>query len=553
MLFSIIMTKMGVASLGSVLLLLLCCWLCVHRLRAKSESQESIRHNVVLVEPSSYILRVVDQLQYLLKGPEIVQKAHIKNSPYAVRTPEGYQVQFSSREHIKQLVQAPDTYLSLHALAKDMFQPKYTMNGLEYDDCMSANGTVHQRALQAELRSHLPALTQPLHDCIVQALAAEITAHKPQSGEWRAVPIFPMAKRLITAANALVFFGPEVSSDQVFLDAALEYPEHLMETAEALRLLPAWVAPFAAPYLMRRHRALKILLDRLTPVVEARIRKTSTTTTTTTAPEHADCIQFFVNAAARKNQQHEWPAQRIIQVLLGVWFASVHQPAMCLFYALDDLCLHPEFTSALRDEVVHAAMPQPTTITTTTTTTQQSEINPNHLPLLTSFLKESARLHPTDSISLRRKVLQPFTLADGTTLAKNDVACIPLQPILRDPDLYADPHTFNPYRFIIPQDPEKVNEGTRNPTTRTTSSDFTDADVTFPIWGLGKRACPGRYYASLLLKLVLAQILLRYEVKMVETAKDERRYFYWRSAIVPKAGAGLLFRERGVRALAGVC
>ncbi|RAH66074.1 putative cytochrome P450 [Aspergillus aculeatinus CBS 121060] len=509
---------MGVASLGSVLLLLLCCWLCVRRLRAKSKSQESVL-------------------------------------PYAVRTPEGYQVQFSSREHIKQLVQAPDTYLSLHALAKDMFQPKYTMNGLEYDDCMSANGTVHQRALQAELRSHLPALTQPLHNCIAQALTAEITAHKPQSGEWRAVPIFPMAKRLITAANALVFFGPEVSSDQVFLDAALEYPEHLMETAEALRLLPAWVAPFAAPYLMRRHRALKILLDRLTPVVEARIRKTSSSTTsTTTAPEHADCIQFFVNAAARKNQQHEWPAQRIIQVLLGVWFASVHQPAMCLFYALDDLCLHPEFTSALRDEVVRAAMPQPTTITTTTTTTpQQPEINPNHLPLLTSFLKESARLHPTDSISLRRKVLQPFTLADGTTLAKNDVACIPLQPILRDPDLYADPHTFNPYRFIIPQDPAKANEDTRNPTTRTTSSDFTDADVTFPIWGLGKRACPGRYYASVLLKLVLAQILLRYEVKMVETAKDERRYFYWRSAIVPKAGAGLLFRERGVRALAGFC
>ncbi|PYI31588.1 cytochrome P450 [Aspergillus indologenus CBS 114.80] len=508
MLFSIIFPTMGVASLGSVLLLLLCCWLCVRRLRAKS--QESVLH---------------------------IDRA------YAVRTPEGYQVQFSSREHIKQLVQAPDTYLSLHALAKDMFQPKYTMNGLEYDDCMSANGTVHQRALQAELRSHLPALTQPLHNCIAQALTAEITAHKPQSGQWRAVPIFPMAKRLITAANALVFFGPEVSSDQVFLDAALEYPEHLMETAEALRLLPAWAAPFAAPYLMRRHRALKILLDRLTPVVEARIRN-STTTTATTAPDHADCIQFFVNAAARKNQQHEWPAQRIIQVLLGVWFASVHQPAMCLFYALDDLCLHPEFTSALRDEVRAA-----------TTTTKQPEINPTHLPLLTSFLKESARLHPTDSISLRRKVLQPFTLNDGTTLAKDDVACIPLRPILRDSELYPDPHTFNPYRFIIPtpNNPAKPEEDNPIPTLRKTSSDFTDADTTFPIWGLGKRACPGRYYASLLLKLVLAQILLRYDVTMGESATNERRYFYWRSAIVPKAGAGLLFRDRGALAVPEVC
>ncbi|PYH41076.1 putative cytochrome P450 [Aspergillus saccharolyticus JOP 1030-1] len=505
------------------------------------------RQNVLLVEPSIPLLRVVSRLRYLLQGPELVQQAHTTEGAYAIPTPEGYQVHFSSREHIKQLVQAPDTHLSLHALAKDMFQPKYTMNGLGFDDTMSANGTVHQRALQAELRAALPALSRPLNDCIATALAAEI-GEGQSSGGWRARPIFPMAKRMITAANALIFFGPDVSTDATFLDAALEYPEHLMETAEALRLLPGWLAPYAAPYLMRRHRALRILLDRLTPIVEGRIRDPES------AAKHADCIQFFVNAAARKHQQREWPARRIIQVLLGVWFASVHQPAMCLFYALDDLCLHPEYVPALRAEVraasaasgeAHAPRLLP---------------NPAHLPLLTSFLKESARLHPTDSISLRRKVVQPWVLSDGTSLAKDDVACIPLQPILRDPALYSNPLTFDPYRFIRssrsrsssstqrPQSEAPPPTHTTPPkhTVVTTTSDFTDADATFPIWGLGKRACPGRYYASLLLKLVLAQILLQYEVKLpVEgSQRPEKRYFYWRSAIVPKAGAVLMFRER---------
>lgn len=402
-----------------------------------------------------------------------------------------------------------------------MFQPKYTMNGLGFDDCMSANGSVHQRALQAELRSYLPSLTRPLNDCIVRTLTAEIYDNKPLAGEWRALEIFPMAKRLITAANALVFFGPEVSNDPIFLKAALEYPEHLMETAEVLRLLPSWIAPFAAPYLMRRHRALQILLDRLTPIVEARLQRTAPAT------ENRDCIQFFINAAARKKQQDEWPVQRIIQVLLGIWFASVHQPAMCLFYALDDLCLHPEYTTALRDELDAANAESPRDIAS--------------LSLLNGFLKESARLNPTDSISLRRKVLQPFTLDDGTMLAKGDIACIPLRPLLQDPDIYTEALTFNPYRFVNSGQLDKSKHSI------STASDFTDADITFPIWGLGKRACPGRHYASHLLKLILAQILVHYDLKMADDSlHNKSRHFFWRSAIVPRARASLHFRERSI-------
>ncbi|KAI9368588.1 cytochrome P450 [Aspergillus egyptiacus] len=485
------------------LLLLLWYWICA-RFRAR-ESREQARRNIILTEPPIYIPRLIRRLQYLWNGPEILWQAHVKDAPYAILTPETYQVQFSSAAHIKQLVHAPDTHLSLHALAKDTFQFKYTADGLRVDDCMSANGTVHQRALQSELRSHLPALRQPLSECIAKTLTEEIAASKPLQDNWRALPIFPMAKRLVTSANALVFFGTKLSSNPTFLKAALEYPEHLMETAEALRLIPSWLAPFLAPYLMRGHGVLRILLDHLIPTVEHRLHDPS--------PKHVDCIQFLVNAVIHKHQEHQWPAQHIAQVLLGIWFASVHQPAMCLFYALDDLCLHPEYLDPLRNELSH-----PLTA------------DLNTLPFLNAFLKESARLHPTDSISLRRKVLQPFTLSDGTRLATDDIACVPLRPILQDPETYMDPLAFNPYRFV-----DCETGGSR--------SKFADADVTYPIWGLGKRACPGRHYASLLLKMVLAEVVCRYEVRMPE-GKCKRRFFYWRSAIVPRAGAVLLFRER---------
>ncbi|RAL14382.1 uncharacterized protein BO97DRAFT_422799 [Aspergillus homomorphus CBS 101889] len=111
------------------------------------------------------------------------------------------------------------------------------------------------------------------------------------------------------------------------------------------------------------------------------------------------------------------------------------------FNALDDLCLHPKYTTALQDEIYAVAETNPHTPPKDLTSYQDLT---GYLALLNGFLKESARLKPTDSISLRRKVLQPLTLNDGTSLATNDIACIPLQPILQEPETYADPLTFNP-------------------------------------------------------------------------------------------------------------
>ncbi|KAB8074945.1 cytochrome P450 [Aspergillus leporis] len=512
---------MGATTFCSGLLLLLWLWRCVF-MRAYGSGRELRHRNIILVGPSIYILKVIRQVQYLWKGPEILLHAHTKELPYAIRTPETYQIQFSSDTHIKQLSQAPEAYLSLHALAKDMFQPEYTMNGLEVDDPKSVNRSVHLRALQVELQSQLPILKQPLADCISTAFAQEVIAGEFLTGNWRSLRLFPTAKRVITAGNARIFFGPEVSNDPAFLEAALEYPEHLMETAEALRFIPSFLAPFAAPYLMRRHKALKMLLTRLTPIVEKRLNRIRQRDNVdeddplAPATQPVDCIQFLVNAVERKRQQDVWSAQRIVQVLLGTWFASVHQPAMCLFYALDDLCLHPQYVDELRDEVSRGIH-------------EGRDID--SLTLLDGFLRESARLHPTDSISVRRKVLQPFTFQDGTCLMRDEVACVPLQPILRNPQFYEDPLTFNPRRYAALGKASNIAK-------------FTLADHTFPIWGLGKHACPGRYYASLLLKLVLTQILLDYEVRMPDNSPQRKRYFYWRSSIVPKSGARLEFRKR---------
>lgn len=365
-----------------------------------------------------------------------------------------------------------------------MFQPKYTMDGLEVDDRMSANGSIHSLALQVNLRANLQRLQAPLQERIAAIFTEEIKSGFLQQDGWMSLQSFPVAKRLITAANSLVFFGEELSYDPVFLTAALDYPEDLMVTAEALRFVPTYFAPFASRHLIRGYKASRTLVERLTPVVEKRLRDNHqySVNGSDTTDKPADCIQFFIDAGLKQRAGSKpWTAQKIVQVLLGVWFAAVHQPAMCLVYALDDLCAQqssdPQYIDQLRKDITDAI------------SSDGETVDIDKIPSLDSFLKESTRLNPTDSISVRRKVLQSFSFSDGTRLMKDDVACVPLQCILTDPSLYRDPLKFDPYRFMSDEKYEgdgKTYLEESRPLSR--NPRFTDTNPAFPLWGLGKHA-----------------------------------------------------------------
>ena len=337
-----------------------------------------------------------------------------------------------------------------------MLQPKYTMNGLQVEDQMAANGNVHTRVLRVLLREQLDSLRPRLRRVISNELNDQVQKSAITTDAWKHVPTFSMAKRLLTVVNSSVFFGEELSRKPDFVLAAEQYLDDLFLGAEVLRLMPSFVAPLLAPLLMRRYKATKTLVRYMTPVVEERIRRSEAGDL---EAKDTDLIQFFVDTSAKKAK---WPARKIVQVILGIWFASVHQPALCLGYALDDICEHPEYVPLLREEIQKYS-----NLTTGDNLTAS--------PLLDSFLRESARLHPSDSISVRRQAIKAYTFSDGTHIAAGDVACVPLQAIMRDSTYYQDSLTFNGFRFVN-------EDGTRN------TALLTDTAPTYPLWGLGRRA-----------------------------------------------------------------
>ncbi|KAF4610378.1 hypothetical protein G7Y89_g15741 [Cudoniella acicularis] len=100
-----------------------------------------------------------------------------------------------------------------------------------------------------------------------------------------------------------------------------------------------------------------------------------------------------------------WTAERIIHELMALWFGSNHSIAMSINFAIQNICLYPEYVEPLRKELEGPAY-------------KIFEATGNGLPLLDSFLKESSRLSPVDSLSTRRKALKPFHLSDGTYIER---------------------------------------------------------------------------------------------------------------------------------------
>ena len=332
-----------------------------------------------------------------------------------------------------------------------MLKPEYTMNGLDVADDMGSNGSAHMRALGTLLRNNLDLLEPAVLRKMETALEKQIDQNlKPD--EWVEVQVFDLARSLVVAGNSVAFFGEELTSHEFFVDAAFQYPQDLFTTAEILRLLPGFAAPYLGPKLMSHHKASQTLLASMSPVILQRLDALKDNA----GEKSIDVMQFFIESMV-KDRRIDWPVTKIISVVLGMWFASIHQPLLTLVYAINDLCYRSEYVSVLRQEM--------------------DELAPGgsveNLHFLDAFMKESARLSPSDSISCRRQAVKPFTFKDGTHIEAGEVVCVPSTQIMLDNRIYPERQKFDPYRFMSNG---VVANGNR----------FADATEIYPLWSLGR-------------------------------------------------------------------
>lgn len=121
-------------------------------------------------------------------------------------------------------------------------------------------------------------------------------------------------------------------------------------------------------------------------------------------------------------------------------------------------------------------------------------------------------------------------------MPKGTWVLVPMHAMYLDDKLYPNASTFDAFRWSrLREDPANENR-----------YQFVSTSPGHINFGHGKDACPGRFFASQEIKLLLAHMLLHYEVKLEDPTGLPIPSWFDRSRL-PNQTARLLIRSRSVK------
>ncbi|MCJ1382087.1 hypothetical protein MMC17_005199 [Xylographa soralifera] len=127
----------------------------------------------------------------------------------------------------------------------------------------------------------------------------------------------------------------------------------------------------------------------------------------------------------------------------------------------------------------------------------------NSLEKLDSAMKQTVRHAPGTYLVYSRVMLNDYILSDGLTLKKGQFVCISGYSRANDPALFPNPEEYDALRAYN----HNLQDHRAQPFSGVLADDFR--------WGAGRWACPGRYIATLMAKVILVKLLDEYEFKLV--------------------------------------
>ena len=137
---------------------------------------------------------------------------------------------------------------------------------------------------------------------------------------------------------------------------------------------------------------------------------------------------------------------------------------------------------------------------------------------------------------MSRYAVVDYTFSDGTFIPAGTTLAVSTSSVHLDPRTFEEPLKFDGFRFI------KMKERAAVDGHPDRKFDMVTINSDFVAFGQGRHACPGRFFASTELKILLAHIVATYDVKLVDNARPLN--LSRMNGIVPNPAAKVYFRKR---------
>ena len=312
--------------------------------------------------------------------------------------------------------------------------------------------------------------------------------------QWKVVKLHELMAKLVQRLSARVFVGEPACRDPAWLEASTKYVENASLTVFIMRATPGWMQRVVVTLLpcywgaaSWGNKAISVLI----PVIQARREAPKDKA----GVDRHDFLQGMINLA----NEHDGTNQKLARRALIMELASIHLTTMAAEHVLYDIFARPEYLEPLREEVESALADDDGCWSKGTFA---------KLRKLDSILRESQRLSPPSLLAMHRIVQNdPVRLSDGKVLRPGQHICLAAYETSKDPSIVAGDE-FDGLRSWRMRERGRPEDAQKH--------QFANIDREHLHFGVGNNVCPGRWLASNLLKMIIGEMLLRFDLKFLD-------------------------------------
>lgn len=230
------------------------------------------------------------------------------------------------------------------------------------------------------------------------------------------------------------------------------------------------------------------------------------------------------NSAKYPSSSPERTPDFLSRRIMALNFAAIHTSTLTTCNLLLDIASRPSAVTLLRDEAL---------VSSTRWGETWNRGRLNQMSRLDSAFRESSRLWGLVAKAMSRKVIHASgtILPTGQRLSQGATVCVSGWGLHHDESVYPRPFEFVHDRFMT-----AFEEGAEN-----TGKTAAETDVQYAAWSIGKHACPGRFFAIDLIKIILTHVLMDYDVQL---AGDRPENVWVEYNVIPPPGATMSVRRR---------
>ncbi|KAI0004374.1 cytochrome P450 [Xylariaceae sp. FL0662B] len=333
---------------------------------------------------------------------------------------------------------------------------------------------------------------------LVEEVRRTVAEVLPPCEDWTPTVVYPEILRIVATTSGSIFVGTEHCRSEEYLHASMNYTLSVFDAIKKLKQWNRWirwVGRYFTPEVDKMFSEKEKSRRFLTPIIQQR---RAAMKAGGEVPD--DTLQWMVNQADEFNLSDD----ELAESQLNLSMASIHTTTLTITLLLYDLAVRQNVIAELRDEIK-------------TVLAANGGIMTTHalfeMKLLDSAMKESQRMNPGSLIRFPRYVAKPVTLSDGTRLPAGSMIETPHALAMTDSTVFENPEEWDAHRFVnLRNGTSKDLLGYKN------KEQYQFATVTkdFMHFGYGRHACPGRFFAAHVIKLIVARLLLEYDIKMPE-------------------------------------